>query len=862
MSMKRKMKAMLALCAAGFAGVAHAQTVGPDVIVGDLPEVSNLGASGGFHAYAVGTTSCNLGNQRLTWISNNNQHPVISQNAYRLNNGRFEQIGQAWLKHGFCALQGTVCGSCSPNPSGCPALGVGCSDPYSSGLNGSQGGLGPKSEVNVSTGYFPYPFVLQGTGDATLKKRLVIRDTDLDLPGSLYFTSSMYVQPEDAGSHNNNNNQSYRRITFDANRQMSIVDSTQRTKPAIFAWRDHGLGVNQPDPDVQLTAVDITGDGRFWVGSKAINLGGGQWRYEYSIENLTSDRSASGFSVPFPAGSVVTNAYFHDVDYAFGEPYVLTDWTNTLSSTSIEWNSQTHAQNVNANALRWDTIYTYSFVCNVPPAAGQATLTLFKPGPAPSTASVTTVTPSADGQFHPFNDFCANAPSIGEGTLAFSNVNATTDGPTESGCVISGDTQLGSDIWYRYNPGCAGAVTITTCGSAFDTKIAVYNGCPVGPDSAIICNDDSAACGAGSLQSSMTFNATAGASYMVRVGGFNGATGTGTMSITNAGCLPPTPPSNDECSGAIWIPAGSYVQGDNTLATSDGSAVCVTSRNEIWYKYRPQTSATITVDTIGSGRDTVLSLHTGACGSLVRVACDDDSGGNLTSRFTYAATAGVTYYVRVATYGSTGLGTMQVKVTGGGGVVPAQNDDCSGRIGVALGNTVYNTVGSTTDGPAEACGNAGTFTNDVWFNYPSQCTGNLTIQNCGAVSYNSRIAVYSGAGCANLAARLISCNDDAAGCGTGSKLTIPVVAGQNYTIRVGGTSGASGTGTLNLSCVIPCPADFDGDGTLDFFDYDAFVICFEGGACPPGQTADYDADGTVDFFDYDAFVVAFEAGCN
>ncbi|MEK6700964.1 MAG: hypothetical protein AABZ53_01775 [Planctomycetota bacterium] len=58
-----------------------------------------------------------------------------------------------------------------------------------------------------------------------------------------------------------------------------------------------------------------------------------------------------------------------------------------------------------------------------------------------------------------------------------------------------------------------------------------------------------------------------------------------------------------------------------------------------------------------------------------------------------------------------------------------------------------------------------------------------------------------------------------------------------------------------------CPADFDADGTVDFFDYDAFVICFEGGACPPGTSADFDADGTVDFFDYDAFVVAFEAGC-
>ena len=59
----------------------------------------------------------------------------------------------------------------------------------------------------------------------------------------------------------------------------------------------------------------------------------------------------------------------------------------------------------------------------------------------------------------------------------------------------------------------------------------------------------------------------------------------------------------------------------------------------------------------------------------------------------------------------------------------------------------------------------------------------------------------------------------------------------------------------------PCPADFNEDGFLDFFDYDGYVNCFESGACPPGQTADFNGDGFVDFFDYDAYVAAFEAGC-
>ncbi len=59
----------------------------------------------------------------------------------------------------------------------------------------------------------------------------------------------------------------------------------------------------------------------------------------------------------------------------------------------------------------------------------------------------------------------------------------------------------------------------------------------------------------------------------------------------------------------------------------------------------------------------------------------------------------------------------------------------------------------------------------------------------------------------------------------------------------------------------PCRADFDGDGFVDFFDFDAFAGCFEGGVCPPGKSPDFDGDGFVDFFDLDAFVGAFEAGC-
>jgi hypothetical protein len=54
-----------------------------------------------------------------------------------------------------------------------------------------------------------------------------------------------------------------------------------------------------------------------------------------------------------------------------------------------------------------------------------------------------------------------------------------------------------------------------------------------------------------------------------------------------------------------------------------------------------------------------------------------------------------------------------------------------------------------------------------------------------------------------------------------------------------------------------CPADFNGDGFLDFTDFDAFVGAFEAGT----PDADFNGDGFLDFTDFDAFVSAFEIGC-
>lgn len=68
---------------------------------------------------------------------------------------------------------------------------------------------------------------------------------------------------------------------------------------------------------------------------------------------------------------------------------------------------------------------------------------------------------------------------------------------------------------------------------------------------------------------------------------------------------------------------------------------------------------------------------------------------------------------------------------------------------------------------------------------------------------------------------------------------------------------ADNAGGVAVEIAPSCPADFNGDDFLDFFDYGDFVAAFEAG----DPRADFNHDDFLDFFDYGDFVAAFEAGC-
>src|SRR5690606_12878653 len=136
-----------------------------------------------------------------------------------------------------------------------------------------------------------------------------------------------------------------------ANFTMSGSGGTVRQTPAIFAWQAHGLGQNQPDPSVMISQVDVPGEGRFHVASKAVDLGNGTWRYEYAIHNQNSHRSAASISIPVNTGS--SNYGFHGISYHSGDPTENTPWAVTDNGSSVTWATSTYDVNPNANAVRW-----------------------------------------------------------------------------------------------------------------------------------------------------------------------------------------------------------------------------------------------------------------------------------------------------------------------------------------------------------------------------------------------------------------------------------------------------------------------------------------------------------------------------
>lgn len=135
-------------------------------------------------------------------------------------------------------------------------------------------------------------------------------------------------------------------------------------------------------------------------------------------------------------------------------------------------------------------------------------------------------------------------------------------------------------------------------------------------------------------------------------------------------------------------------------------------------------------------------------------------------------------------------------------VMTPVNDDCANAEAIGdVTNLPYSTLFATADGPL-GCQQAP----NVWYLYTASCTGNAVFSLCGS-TYDTKMTVYDGASCTGTE---LACNDDF--CSLQSEVVVPVIAGQQYLVEVGGyvstsTGPALGDGVLTTYCYTPPPND-------------------------------------------------------
>lgn len=197
------------------------------------------------------------------------------------------------------------------------------------------------------------------------------------------------------------------------------------------------------------------------------------------------------------------------------------------------------------------------------------------------------------------------------------------------------------DSWYRIT-GTGAAITISLCGSSYDSAIRIFSG----PCALLVCvasNNDF--CG---LQSQVTWTSTLGLNYYILIQGVGAAVGAYTLTVTCATSMDACGPT------APTLVCGSVVSGDTSPFGSDVAPVCTvgnsTTGGGVWYQM-VGTGANITASLCGSSYDTAIRVYSGTCAALTCVTGNGDFCG-LQSQVTWTSTAGVIYWILVHGFGT------------------------------------------------------------------------------------------------------------------------------------------------------------------------------------------------------------------
>ena len=350
---------------------------GADITISSMSGIRQMGRLGGVVALSMQSTICNMGSDAVDWYGNPDpRHPFLVFNLYRMKDGRLEQIGQSWAKHGFAASQTSgVCGlPCRTDGDG--GLGSGCADIYGVSTNASQRTFGPRHEINPWTGAFTYAGSHIDTTSRNhdpVQHRLAVRDADLDPDandGARYFAELFTLSHDDT---DHTNSLGWQEIDVSGSPggtwDLDFRQVMGNQGPALDAWAG---GARAVIPDGELTE-----DGRCYLDLHVSENDNGTYRYEYALYNLDMNRSVSSLTIPVGAGVEISGIGFKAVESS-DDGFNNEPWTAVRNDAGVTWSTSPVAEHPDSNPLGWGNLYNFWFDANAAPSDGSVMLGVYR----------------------------------------------------------------------------------------------------------------------------------------------------------------------------------------------------------------------------------------------------------------------------------------------------------------------------------------------------------------------------------------------------------------------------------------------------------------------------------------------------
>ncbi len=427
---------------------------------------------------------------------------------------------------------------------------------------------------------------------------------------------------------------------------------------------------------------------------------------------------------------------------------------------------------------------------------------------------ILTVSESGAGVSTPSNDIFANSASIvGSRAKVYGTNQEATMEPGER----SHGNQGSHSVWWRWTSPRNSKVVVSTAGSSLDTVLSVYTGDTLESLQLIAENDNSAT---NITSSRVDFLADMGKTYYFAIDGNGSSQGDILLSVEQEKAAPP---ANDNFQKASVLSGPSVkIVGSNLDATAEENEsqhMGQPATKSVWWSWTAPANGHVKIDTVGSTFDTIIAVYQnllrpnqeiqvkGAVDFvhlpenspspihlLSKIAEDDESGGQSTSKVSFSTIAGTTYHFAVdGRYGVGGVLNLNLDLSES--PRPANDDFLSATsIGGAPVRVSLDTSSSSAEGnePRHA-GQAAA--RSVWWYWTPDVTGPVRITTAES-DFDTILAVYTGSTLQNL--RKVASNDDSAG-GKTSAVEFPASKGNVYYIAVDGHDISGGRVDLQIA---------------------------------------------------------------